>query len=131
MDFFHDSTLFLSFSGILIIGDNMIESSILKECKNYNTIMNYPYNHDDFITDNIINTYQEQIFSKQPNICKIKLLDQIVLKYLNDYQFKQYIQNYYSDETLAYFFQDDLKIVELYDKYQLNQTRGTKNTKWI
>lgn len=109
----------------------MTKASILTECKNYNTIMNYYYEPNDFITDNIINTYQEQVFTKQPNILKLKLLDQIVLKYLTDHSFKEYIRNYYLDENLNYFADDNLKIIELYDKYQLKQTRNSTNTKWI
>ncbi len=109
----------------------MTTKKLINQCKNYNQIVNYHYTSDDFITDSIINTYRNQIFSENPKIEKIKLLDFIILEYLNNINFKHFVKNYYLDETLNYFDNNDLKLVELYDKFKLKEAMNISNTKWI
>lgn len=108
-----------------------MKETLIKQCRNYDQIMNYHYSSDDYITDSIINTYREQIFSKDTKIEKIKLLDYIILEYLNNHHFKHFVKNYYLDESLNYFDETDLKLVELYDKYKLREAMNISGTKWI
>lgn len=122
---------FIKIFPIIILGDHMTTKKLINQCKNYNQIVNYHYTSDDFITDSIINTYRNQIFSENPKIEKIKLLDFIILEYLNNINFKHFVKNYYLDETLNYFDNNDLKLVELYDKFKLKEAMNISNTKWI
>lgn len=105
----------------------MIE--IIELCHNYNNIVNYNYSKEDYITDNIINMYQNQIFSKEKNVAKIKILDDVVMKYISNKDFHNYIKNYYLKDDNAYFLQSDLKLIELYDKYRVQS--AIHRSKWI
>lgn len=109
----------------------MLNTEIFKECKNYKDIVNYNYNKEDYITENIINVYQEQIFNnKEQNIEKIKILDTIVMKYIKDRDFYDFVRKYYLEDKSTYFTQDDLKLIELNDKYKiLTQTKD--QPRWI
>ena len=82
-----------------------------------------------YITDNIINMYQNQIFSKEKNVAKIKMLDDVVMKYISNKDFHNYIKNYYLKDDNAYFLQSDLKLIELYDKYRVQS--AIHRSKWI
>lgn len=116
----------------MLLGDKIMTIDILKECKNYDSIVNYNYENDDFITDSIINLYQEQIFnSDHKNIRKIKSLDKIVMEYITNKSFNNFVKSYYLDEKLNYFDKNDLKLIELYDRYKMNISGIIKQNRWI
>lgn len=104
---------------------------IIKEkCKNYDYIINYNYKRNDIITENIINTYQECIFSNE-NKNELEKLDNIIMKYINNKKFYYYVQEYFNNDKKNYYESTKDKLIELYDKFDLDSLLKIKNTKWI
>ena len=71
---------------------------IIKEkCKNYDYIINYNYKRNDIVTETIINTYQECIFS---NSNKSELIYDLAKKYFNNANIIIKKDNYNRDRML-------------------------------
>lgn len=70
---------------------------ILGYCPNFYKIKNFEYDNEDYITDKLINVYEDYIFSinetDSNSIKKIKDLDYILGKYINDYNFRKSIKS--------------------------------------
>lgn len=104
---------------------------IIKEkCKNYDYIINYNYKRNDIVTETIINTYQECIFSSN-NKNELEKLDNIIMHYITNRKFYHYVQEYYNNDKKAYYENTKDKLIELYDKFDLDSLLNIKNTKWI
>ena len=70
---------------------------VLKHCPHFYTIINFEYYSDDLISEKLIDIYEKFIFStditKSENIEKIRKLDGVLFKYINDHCFREQIQN--------------------------------------
>lgn len=70
---------------------------ILGYCPNFYKIKNFEYDNEDYITDKLINVYEDYIFSinetDSNSIKKIKELDSILGKYISDYNFRKSIKS--------------------------------------
>ena len=70
---------------------------ILKYCPNFYKIKNFEYEEEDSITEKLINIYEDYIFNinenDEENVKRISILDKILGKYIDDYNFRKEIKN--------------------------------------
>ena len=112
---------------------------ILNYCPNYYKIKNYDFFEDDYITLKIIGIYEEYIFSidekNKEELCKIKELDNILSKYIDDYSFRKEVQKGILDikvkrnsnivEVIVNF------LINLFENYEDGLTRNIYFARWI
>lgn len=112
---------------------------ILEYCPNYYKIKNYDFDENDYITLKIIGIYEEYIFSIDERnideIEKIKELDKILYKYIDDYSFRKEVQK----ELLNIKVRRENNIIEvivnnlikLFESYEDGYTRNIYFARWI
>ena len=112
---------------------------ILDYCPNYYKIKNYNFDENDYITLKIIGIYEEYIFSidekNKEEISKIKELDNILFKYIDDYSFRKEVQKGLLDikvkrnsnivEVIVNF------LINLFENYEDGYTRNIYFARWI
>ena len=112
---------------------------ILNYCPNYYNIVNFNYSDSDIITAKIISIYRSYIFSLKyldnKILNKVKELDMVVAKYLDDYYFKSELMKKFP--VLEFVTDEDIvnkmvnNILDIYDKYLEGTTRKIYISKWI
>lgn len=69
---------------------------VLEHCPHFYTIINFEYYNNDIVSERLIDVYEKFIFSvditNKDNIQKIERLDAVMFKYINDYCFRDQIQ---------------------------------------
>ncbi|MDD2434780.1 MAG: hypothetical protein PHO63_00820 [Bacilli bacterium] len=116
----------------------IISNKVLKYSPNYNDIVNYNFDEDDFVSQRIINYYQEYLFGNiyKPQLKKIKVFDKIVWEYIKNDQFYQYVQYYLkelelSNSDLDYYEHLDRNLEKLYKDFDKNSLKKVVSTKWL
>jgi len=122
--------------GNIIMQKNKI---ILKNCPNFYKIKNYEFDEDDYITLKIIGVYEDYIFNideKNVNeLDKVKELDNIIGKYVDDYSFRKEIKNGLMNlkikrgSNIIDIITDS--IISLYNNYEDGYTRNIYFARWI
>jgi len=122
--------------GKIIMQKNKI---ILKNCPNFYKIKNYEFDEDDYITLKIIGVYEDYIFNideKNVNeLDKVKELDNIIGKYVDDYSFRKEIKNGLMNlkikrgSNIIDIITDS--IISLYNNYEDGYTRNIYFARWI
>ena len=112
---------------------------ILECCPNYYRIKNYDFDETDYITLKIIGIYEDYIFNiNEKNIeelDKIKDLDKILSKYIDDYSFRKEVQKGLLDikvkrgSNIIEIIVDNL--IKLFDSYEDGYTRNIYFARWI
>jgi len=126
----------LIMKGNIIMQKNKI---ILKNCPNFYKIKNYEFDEDDYITLKIIGVYEDYIFNideKNVNeLDKVKELDNIIGKYVDDYSFRKEIKNGLMNlkikrgSNIIDIITDS--IISLYNNYEDGYTRNIYFARWI
>ena len=113
---------------------------VLKYCPNFYNIINFNPINGDELTSKIIYLYREYIFKIDVNnieeIEEVIKLDEAVMKYINDYLFRNEVQNkivkvkVHRDckDILKYFIDEIVKIFNGYDEYT---TKIMTFSRWI
>ena len=127
---------------LLIMKGNIIMQKnklILKNCPNFYKIKNYEFDEDDYITLKIIGVYEDYIFNideKNVNeLDKVKELDNIIGKYVDDYSFRKEIKNGLMNlkikrgSNIIDIITDS--IISLYNNYEDGYTRNIYFARWI
>ena len=112
---------------------------ILECCPNYYKIKDYDFDETDYITLKVIGIYEDYIFNIDINdkesIDKIKLLDSILYKYIDDYSFRKEVQKSLLDikvrrgSNLIEIIVNHL--INLFDNYEDGYTRNIYFARWI
>lgn len=110
------------------------QKAVLVHCKHYDAIMNFRYPYDDYITEKLVNAYQEYLFqidcSDEKSLLLATQLDQVMQVYIGTKSFYQYVQNYYLEDTNTVFV-DIIDMVALYHDYIRKEIKSIHTTKWI
>lgn len=108
-----------------------MDINIILLAVNYDEIVNYIYDNDDFITDKIINYYKNYVLSIMPNDKQaIKRLDMIVKNYISDRDFNSYVKVNLNDDT-DYYYDLDITLTKLYKDYLLREKRKLSMHRWL
>ena len=113
--------------------------TILKYCPNFYKIKDFDYEEDDYITQKLITIYEDYIFNidekDNEEVEKIKTLDKILYKYIDDYTFRKEIKQGVlnirvkrgSDiiETIVN------NLISLFDTFEDGYTRNIYFARWI
>ena len=113
--------------------------AIIDNCPNFYKIINFDYFADDIFTDKLIKIYRMYIFSINPHdaeeIIKIKTLDEILAKYIDDYNFRKTMKV----QLLQVSFKSKINLLQnlvnsiigIFEKYEEGQTRNIYIARWI
>lgn len=108
--------------------------TVLKCCKHYDTIINFHYPHQDYITEKLITAYQEYLFQIDCNdekaVYMAVQLDQVMQVYVSTKSFYRYVQHYYLEDS-SISFGDITDVIALYHDYIKEELKTTQSTKWI
>ena len=113
---------------------------IVENCPNFDKIVNADFYEDDHITKKIIKIYEDYIFNIdlaiKEQVEKIKQLDLIVYKYLNDYHFRGELQKNLTEIKISSKVKDVMdyivtKIIEIFNNYKEGYTRRIYIPRWI
>lgn len=108
-----------------------MKTKVMKCAVNYDLVVNYVYESDDFITDRIINYYKNYVLEIVPKERhRIKTLDMIVNKYLDDIYFNSYVRNNVDYDT-DYYYDFDYVLVRLYKEFILKNERKIVTHRWL
>ena len=112
---------------------------ILNHCKNFYKIKDFEYENDDFITDKLINIYEDFIFNIDENdnesIKKIETLDFILSKYIDDFTFRKEIKTRIYNIKIRR--NDNIiesivnALIKLFENYEEGYTRNIYFARWI
>lgn len=112
---------------------------IINNCPNFYKIVNFDYFEDDNFTACLIKIYRQYIFSINPldleSIKKVKQLDLVLSKYIDDYIFRKTMK--YELSQIKIYNKTDLlqklinSILGIFDKYEEGKTRNIYIARWI
>lgn len=117
-----------------------VNKEIISYCPNFYKIINWTPYEDDKISDKIVKLYQKYIFKIDINdnedIERIKQLDQVVNKYIDDFSFRKEMQKQIVTIKVAKNATDILKeiiksIIKIFDNYEEYTTRVIYISRWI
>ncbi len=117
-----------------------VNKEIISYCPNFYKIINWTPYEDDKISDKIVKLYQKYIFKIDINdnedIERIKQLDQVVNKYIDDFAFRKEMQKQIVTIKVAKNATDILKeiiksIIKIFDNYEEYTTRVIYISRWI
>lgn len=113
--------------------------TILKYCPNFYKIKDFDFEEDDYITQKLITIYEDYIFNidekDKESLEKIKRLDKILYKYIDDYTFRKEIKNGVLNirvkrgtdiiETIVN------NLISLFEEFEDGYTRNIYFARWI
>lgn len=112
---------------------------IISYSPNFYKIINYEYPVEDEISCKIIKIYERYIFGIDPNNKKdieiVKMLDKILYKYMNDYNFRKVMKKDIFEIKVSKS-KDLVKsivlgIIKIYEKFEDGITRNIYVSRWI
>ena len=117
-----------------------VNKEIISYCPNFYKIINWTPYEDDKISDKIVKLYQKYIFKIDINdnedVERIKQLDQVVNKYIDDFAFRKEMQKQIVTIKVAKNATDILKeiiksIIKIFHNYEEYTTRLIYISRWI
>ena len=108
---------------------------VLNTCKYYDEIINYDMEYDDIISFDLIDFYKDYIFSIK-DTDKIKIIDNIIYKYINDYYYRKGIKSIISsrDIDINNFKKTNKlirRLIKYDDNYEKERVLNIKVSRWI
>lgn len=113
---------------------------VLKNCPNYDTIINYEYPYGDTLSKKLIDWYRELIFSadgtNENQLMLIKALDKSLYLYVKDNKYKRGIKKIIKDEELSFqnksVIKDVIKkLIEYTNNYEKKEVLEVTVAKWL
>ena len=108
--------------------------AVLVCCKYYDFIVNFHYANYDYVTENLIDAYQEFLFTidydDKKTLAMAVQLDHVMQVYLTTKRFYEMVQNYYMKDS-AIVNDDIMDIVALYHDYIKEEMMTISSSKWI
>lgn len=106
----------------------------LKDCPNYDKIVNFLYEENDTISKLLIHCYQEYSFTIKSNKSRLHI-DEIMNLYTDKGDFYKFIQNYFdvskSNELFDSYDKLIIKLNRLYKTYEEEKLKKVKNARWL
>ncbi len=109
----------------------------LKYASNYDEIISFIFDEEDFITKRIINYYKEYLLDTKgsDNKC-IRELDESVYEYLTDNKFNIFVTNYLeeleeSNDDIDYYNNLDINLPKLYKRFKSDSLNTISSTRWL
>ena len=113
---------------------------VLKYCPDYYRIINEEFNELDYMSDKIIQVFQQYIFSidirNKNDIKKISSLNKAIVRYFDDREFKTILTNFFlalkvpkGTKNVVSIIADN--IIEQHLKYMEGFTRNIYIPRWI
>ena len=112
---------------------------IIKNCPNFYKIKNYEFDENDYVTLKIVGVYEDYIFNidekNSSEIEKAKEIDNIIGKYIDDYNFRKEIKNGLMSlkikrgSNIIDIIIDS--VISLYNNYEDGYTRNIYFARWI
>ena len=108
---------------------------VLNNCKYYDEIINYDIAYDDIISFDLIDFYKDYIFSIK-DINKMKEIDNIMYKYIDDYYYRKGIKKIISprDIDINNFKKTNRlirKLIKYDDNYEKERVLNIRVSRWI
>lgn len=112
---------------------------ILKNCPNFYKIINFEYFEDDFISEKLVEVYENYIFNISlddiEQIDRANRLDSILSKYVDDYLFRKEMKNELLKLTVKktenVFMAIVNYILTFFERYEEDATRKIYISRWI
>lgn len=113
---------------------------VLKNCPNYDTIVNYEYPYGDTLSKRLIDWYRELIFSADGNndnqLLLIRALDKSLYLYVKDNKYKRGLKKIIKDEDLGFdnkaIIKDVIKrLIEYTNNYEKKEVLEVSVAKWL
>lgn len=106
----------------------------LKDCPNYDKIVNFLYEENDLVSKLLIDCYQEYLFKIKSSKSRTNI-DNIMNLYTDKTLFYKYVQEYFnilsSSEIYDSYDKVILKLIKLYKTYEVDKVRKINNSRWI
>lgn len=113
---------------------------VLKNCPNYDTIINYEYPYGDTLSKKLIDWYRELIFSadgtNENQLMLIRALDKSLYLYVKDNKYKRGLKKIIKDEELSFqnksVIKDVIKkLIEYTNNYEKKEVLEVTVAKWL
>lgn len=108
--------------------------SILKHSPNYDKIVDFLYKENDNISKQLIECYQEYLFTIK-SVKSKENIDNIMNLYTEKEDFYKYVQNYFSENDCLELYDsyDKVikKLIKVYKEYEEERFKKIKNTRWV
>ena len=116
-----------------------VNKEVLNYCPNYFNIVNFDFNDGDLVSEKLVNIYKNYVFSinleDKKEIDKVKELDHVLSKYIEDYIFRSEMQK----EIVTVRIKKDNNILrnivdailKIFTDYEEYTTRKLYISKWI
>lgn len=112
---------------------------IINNCPNFYKIKNFDIEESDYVTDKLISVYEDYIFNidikYKESLDKVRELDLILGKYVDDYSFRKEIKQGVLNIKVARGTNIMESIVDalirLFQKYEEGYTRNIYFARWI
>ena len=113
---------------------------VLNYCPNFDKVVNADFLEDDTMSLKLVKIYKDFIFqidlNNQNDILSVKELDNIMGKYVDDYRFREILQDNILTIKIKNNFHDAIRIVvdtiiRIFKNYELESTRKIYISKWI
>lgn len=112
---------------------------VLRYCPNFYRIVDFEYLEDDKLSEKLIDVYQEYVFkvdvSNKQDVAKLKQLDSILSKYIDDYIFRKELKS--EMQKIKVRKDEDILsaivswIIKVFDNYEEGYTRNIYFSRWI
>lgn len=113
---------------------------ILKYCPNFYRIINFEYFEDDYLSERLINIYEEFIFNidiaNEQDIKIASQIDNVLSKYIENYEFRKEMKYMLKELKISKSTTNILKaivegIIYISNQYEEGATRKIYISKWI
>ena len=135
-------TKYAKYNIILVckVDDKMNKNKlIIENCPNFYKIINFDYFEEDYFTANLIKIYRDFVFlidpSSEVEITKVKEIDKILAKYIDDYIFRKEMKyellkvKITKDENLLQNLINS--IIGIFEQFEEGKTRKIYISRWI
>lgn len=112
----------------------MSSNEVLKNCPNYNKIINFNYTKEDYITSKLIDIYKEYVLSNDDNDTTHEI-DKVLNIYIENFEFRKELQ----EKIVKIKVRKDnnilknivLSIIKIFSDYEEYTTRKLYIARWI
>ncbi len=110
--------------------------TVMKYAVNYNKVVSFIYDEEDFITTRLIDYYKDYVLNEKEASRKIRSLDNIMVNYISDDDFKIYVKEHINEFStneygIDYYYDMDMILSKLFKNYIYYKEESIAKTKWL
>lgn len=106
---------------------------LMKLCPNYNFIMDYKCDKEEYFSKNLINYYSEYINKSDLNNIleqdRISKFDSALFEYINDPKFAKKVGEHFTFDENGFDMVEEVN--NIYEEYEEMKQNENKATKWL